>query len=305
MAKEAKAKRIKKTKIMKLVFINIVWFTVGVVMAYYSYLILEQFITAIHVPGNTLTFVQNSSLYWPTVTICNWNQNVNGAIDLAPDYTNLTLQQCYNWAANNGSGAPCDANLFTYQAINTAFGIFNCYVFNNDSSNVLNSSTTGFAGSLSVLFTITSPPTNYYYRIGLQVTLDYIGIPPDLYNEIRFAPPAYDAFYGIQAIETTFSNNNTGPFYSYSTSYSSTLLPSTPPNSSTEYVSVSFSFQTLNMEVIQYATQYTVINLLGDFSGMIGVLMGMDMIKLSASLPVCFAVCGEGEFSEVTEHFSG
>jgi len=311
MAKEAKAKRIRRSKLIKFIFINIMWFISGVVLAYFCYLIITQFLHSMHVPGNTLTYVQNATLLWPTATICNWNQNIEGDPSLAPEYTNLTLMQCVDWASNGGSGGPCANDTFTFQYINTAFGIFNCFVFNNNSNNVSSSMTTGFAGSISALFSITAPPANYDFRSGLQVTFDYIGNPPDLYNEIRFAPPGYDAFFGIQTTEITFLNNQTGPFYSYSTSYSSTQLPNyftfpLPwPQNDTELVSVSFSFQTLNMQVIEYDTAYTVINLFGDFSGMIGVLMGMDIIKLTVSLPVCFAVCGEGEFAEVTEHFSG
>jgi len=298
---EDKDPRKRKIRIIKDVFVHIIWIAMGSLMIYYFYLIISQYLGSKSQPTSTVTYSTNITLLFPAVTICNWNQVINNTYE---DYENLTMLDCFNWQ-NNETCVP----LFTYEVIPTSFGNFNCYVFNNDTNHVYNSSQTGFGGSFSALFLVTQPPSNYLFRTGLQVTFDAPGTVPDVYNEIRFAPPGYDSFYGIQVVSTTYENesnpNNQGPFFSYNTLYSATTLPFGVANKTDALVSISFAFQTLNLQDIDYASTYKITNLFGDFSGMIGVLMGIDVIKLSASIPVMILACRKRKLKYVTEHFTG
>jgi len=274
----------------------------GSLMIYYFYLIISQYISSSQQPTSTVTYSTNATLLFPSVTICNWNQVlINESFE---DFENLTMIDCFNWQEND----TC-VDQFKYQIITTSFGNFNCYVFNNDTEHIYNSSQTGFGGSFSALFLISQPPGNYLFRTGLQATFDSPGTIPDVYNEIRFAPPGYDSFYGIQVVATTFENETEvalqGPFYTFNTLYSTTTLPFGVTNTSEVLVSVSFAFQTLNLQDIDYSSTYKITNLSGDFSGMIGVLMGIDVIKLSASIPVMILACRKRKLKYVTEHFTG
>jgi len=297
---EDKNPRKRKIRLIKDIFIHIIWVSMGALMIYYIVLIITPFVDSKSLPTSTVTYSTNATLLFPAVTICNWNQVLGPYFD----YENITLVDCFNWFLNTSC-----VSEFSYVVVITTFGNFSCYVFNNDTSNIYNSSQTGFGGSFSVLFSITTPPSTYLYRTGLQATFDAVGVVPDVYNEIRFAPPGYDSFYGIQVVATTFNNvtnsSDQGPFFTYNTLYSATTLSNQPSNSSELYVSVSFAFQTLNLQDISYDSTYKLTNLFGDFSGMVGVLMGIDVIKLSASIPVMILACRKRKLSYVTEHFTG
>ena len=56
------------------------------------------------------------------------------------------------------------------------------------------------------------------------------------------------------------------------------------------YISVSWAFDTLNLQQITYASQYTLENFFGDFAGMIGTLMGLDMVKVAAGAYVAYLI---------------
>jgi len=172
----------------------------------------------------------------------------------------------------------------------------------------------GFGGSFSLLFEVVNPPDTYFYRVGLQATFVKTGVWPDIYNETRFASPGFDTFFGLQAIETTFQNesdpNLTGPFVTYDTTYSLTQLPigfqkNNVSSNNSVLISVSFAFQTLNLQKIIYSSTYSLANLLGDFSGVVGTVLGLDVMKVMAGIPVVILAVRKREIAKLIEHFSG
>ncbi len=63
---------------------------------------------------------------------------------------------------------------------------------------------------------------------------------------------------------------------------------------------VSFSFETLSIQQITFQSSYTILNFFGDFAydscvivfnqrrGMIGTLMGLDVIKVAMAVPTSY-----------------
>jgi len=207
----------------------------------------------------------------------------------------------------------CDPDAWKFINIVTDQGTFNCYYFNNDTNNVQTSSNIGFSGSFSLLFEVENPPDDYSFRTGLQATFVRTGAWPDIYNEIRFASPGEDTFFGIQAVETTFQNESDpalqGPFVTYDTSYALTRLPvgllSNRTGNNSALISVSFAFQTLNLQKIVYSSTYSVANLLGDFAGVVGTVLGLDLMKLLAGIPVAILAARKRDIGKIVDHFSG
>jgi len=59
-------------------------------------------------------------------------------------------------------------------------------------------------------------------------------------------------------------------------------------NETIDYIGVSFAFDALNVQEILFSVDYTILNFFGDFAGMIGTLMGLDVIKVAISLPTAY-----------------
>jgi hypothetical protein len=288
----------------KNIFLGIVWLAVTGVMAWYMSIILVQFFY--QTPGSTVTYTTRDGENLPSVTICNWNQIIDDVY--TPD-TNLTMVECYKWSIED----VCPPGTFQYTQVPTDYGVFNCYLFNSDTENPITSEVTGFAGSYSALFEIVlpiyPPAEQFAYRAGLQVSFSEIGVVPDVYNEIRFAPPGVDSFYGVRLVETTYKNEtveaNQGPFTSYETVYSTIALINQPTINGTGLVAVSFSFQTLSVLIIEYDKTYSQANFFGDFAGMLGTLMGLDTIKVAASIPVFLLAVKKRRPGDIGDHFNG
>jgi len=132
---------------------------------------------------------------------------------------------------------------------------------------------------MSLIFKISSDVTQIGDRIGLQVSFTNQTNPPDVYGEIRFAPVLFDSFYAMQQLVTS---NWTGPTHYTTTTTSSTIhLPIiNDSNPFASYAAVSFAYQELNIQTINYSPTYTWTNFFGEFAGMFGTLCGLDALKL-------------------------
>jgi len=184
------------------------------------------------------------------------------------------------------------------------FGTFYCFQYNNDSNNPVQTQSTGYSGSMSIVFSISTDITGFDERIGIQTTFSVQGSPPDLYNEIRFAPIGYDSFYALQQINTTYYNQTSTIVYQTS---GSMVVLSKSYNSSNNvgYVAVSFAYQELSVTNIVYSPQYTLVNFLGDFAGMIGTLCGLDAVKVLAGVRLVPKCIRRRNFGLLQEHFNG
>lgn len=71
------------------------------------------------------------------------------------------------------------------------------------------------------------------------------------------------------------------------------------------YFGLSFAYQTLSKQTIQFSIGYTIDNLFGDFAGMIGTLMGLDTIKVAAGLPLFYLAAKMKSMKILEDHFNG
>jgi len=252
--------------------------------------IIQQLIGSLAQPGNTISILPQNNLPYPHVTVCNWNQLVPPAT--ACPECELHLISCTYFGAINPNQTDC-GNLWTPRLWNTQAGLFYCWEFNDDANNILFSSTTGYAGSMAILFgliplPLADPPMS---RAAVQATFDLQGATTAqaIYNEISFAPAGFDSFFGLQLIETIHSEYTDMNRADYNTSRYETAAATVkllyPANSTMVYAGVSFSFKTLSKQDITFTYTYTLLNFWGDFAGMIGTLMGLDVIKVSMGIP--------------------
>eukprot|EP01112_Ceratiomyxa_fruticulosa_P009450 TRINITY_DN245_c0_g1_i1.p1 TRINITY_DN245_c0_g1~~TRINITY_DN245_c0_g1_i1.p1 ORF type:complete len:297 (-),score=62.51 TRINITY_DN245_c0_g1_i1:150-1040(-) len=281
------------------IYFAIVWAAVSAVMILFIVEISQQYIASKTNPSTIITYNQVNNPTLPKVTVCNWNQIV------APydpcDFCDLDLLICSDIA----HASDCQMEKMTISAVNASDGVFNCYQFNGDNANPLKSAAIGYSGSFSALFAVNQPPLDDTLRIGLQVSLTTTDEEPDVFNEDKFAPPSFDTYFAIQTIQTVFENTTDMPDqFRFETVQSLTQL--TRPNTqNTSYISVSWSFQTLSVQVITYSPQYTIQNFFGDFAGMIGTLMGLDVVKVASGFIVAYTAIKSRSIFPLQEHFNG
>jgi len=292
--KEVEENEFKRTLPVRLWMIFI-WIGSSAIMIWFTYQIAEQYAMSVQNPSSKISVLSNSVLPLPSAIVCNWNQEV-GVPYGSCSQCQLTLVSCTNLSIStlNLPGNPDCSYLWTPIQFNTTIGLFYCYQFNNDLNSLIFSVSTGYSGSLATIWGVTSypptnPPTN---RAAVQVTFNIQNIttPQDIVNEISFAPTGYDVFFGLQYINTIHSElDPSNP--NYNTSYYETtnsMVKLLYSNSTLDYIGISFSFQTLSIQQILFSIDYTLLNFFGDFSGMVGTLMGLDVIKFSMAIPTTY-----------------
>jgi len=289
------------------IFMIIMWLGTGATLIVFLVGTTQQLINSFNNPRNAISIQQEAILPLPAVTVCNWNQLVPPMM-VCPE-CELTLIACMNFGDNNN---PDCTHLWTPRNWNTQNGLFFCYEFNNDLNNIRLSNSTGYSGSMATVWGVkplpsTTPPQN---RAAVQATFE-IQNKTDanaIYGEISFAAAGLDTFFGLTLINTVHNDlSTTAPNYNvtnYNKETSSVKLLS-PKNASMAYVGVSFSFQMLSVQYITFTMGYTLNNYFGDFAGMIGVLMGMDVIKLSMGIPTAFIAFKEKSLVPLEELFNG
>jgi len=253
------------------------WGIVTAVMAYYTYQIAIQFLDAS--PGSTVTFTTLERIYLPQVVVCNWNQEINGPCD--------TCFLEFNGCSYLVDSSDC-SSLWTPVQFHTDYGDFNCYSFNGNVSTRFYSDKTGYAGAYTALFSVNISNTNSIpdplsSRTGLQVTF---GIPEkispdDIYRENRYAQVGSDTFFSIVTVNTIRNyldeKNESRNVTRYETTSSAVNLGNAyypdSVNPTKGYVAVSFSFEIISSQDINYDYGYTLENFWGDWAGMIGTLM--------------------------------
>jgi len=296
-------------------YMNFVWVACGAVFLWYLSLIVQQHLDSVATPSSTILITDDKSLPLPRVIICNWNQNgiPGDPIPTGPcPECNLTLISC----SNLNTSADC-SSLFKYTPIQTFAGLFYCYTFNDDPNNIIYSATTGYSGSYATIwqiqtFNATDPPAS---RAGLQSSyINNDGIPVDplvIYDEYRFSQPGQDNFFSLQLVTTIHNelsasdpNFNITRFDTVNSAVSLITIPQLAQEN-LAYVGVSFAFQSLSSQQVIFDTAYTTNNLFGDFAGMVGTLMGLDAIKVSAAMPLIFLAMKYRVIKPLADHFNG
>jgi len=284
------------------------------VMIVFCVQIVQQFLASLAAPSSTVLYSASAPLPLPRVVVCNWNQN--GAVG-APIPTG-PCEECLvqlKYCKNVNTSADCTSQ-WRHEPQQTFAGLFDCWVFNDDINNVLFSQTTGYGGGISTVWEVKKlDPLNVTdggSRTGLQASF-FLNDGSDIselaiYNEVNFAPDALDSFYALRLFSTIHTEKDpSDPAYNvttYATIVSSVNLLTTV-NSSFADIGVSFSYQTLSTQEILFSISYTINNLFGDFAGMIGTLMGLDVIKLSSSIPLCWLVYKLKSVNPLEDHFNG
>jgi len=310
--KEDIAAEVIKNKIQVRVFMYIVWIISGALMLYYTSRIIQQRIDAVDAPASTVLYDTATRLPMPRAIICNWNQNgspSNPAPTTPCEECELNLVSCLN--LNTSSDCSSD---WTRTYVYTSVGIFSCYIYNQDPDNVTYTLTTAYGGAIQTLFQVKKfpaedPPVS---RCGAQISFllnDGTKIPEDLlWQETNFAPLSVDSFFTLQLVSTVhLEKPKSDPDYNttrFVTTVSTVDLMGTQ-NDTYAYVGISFAYQTLSKQTIQFSVSYTIDNLFGDFAGMLGTLMGLDTIKVASALPLFYLAVKMRSIKILEDHFNG
>jgi len=301
------------------IFMTFIWTAAAAVMIFYIVQIVQQYQQAVASPSSTINVVEMARLPLPEIVICNWNQYGSVSDPVLPgvcDNCNLTLFSCfYNITTN------C-TDQWTQVDIQTEGGLFACYQYNHDPNYLIFSNTTGYSGSIATVFSVPiltkafdDPPQN---RLGLQATFATVGTIDGhmIYNEVNFASAGFDTFFALQYINTIQTQlDSDDPEYNtsaYDTTTSQVnLLQTYDPNWNDDinvtlaYIAITIGYQTLSLQQVTFSISYTIINLFGDFSGMIGTLMGLDLIKVCAGLPMFYLAWKIRSVKPLSQAFSG
>jgi len=298
------------------IYMLLVWLTVTGIMVWFMYGVSVQYIQS--TPSSSITIDDPTELPMPAVVVCNWNQD--GSIQNSTPTGNcpeclLNLEYCYNW----NSSTLCTEQ-WTHTPIQTYAGLFDCWSYNIDPINPQLSNTTGYSGSLAVVFSVELLPLNIMNRAGAQVTFGVLNTssteadsntstsitPYAIYNEIRFAPVGKDTFYALTYVITTHyelpensSKYNTSRFDTVSS-----LTTIVTPNDTKGYIGVSYSYETLSRREEIFIVGYSLTNVFGDFANMVNTLMGLDCVKVSCSVPLIYLALKVRTVTVCEDHYT-
>jgi len=221
---------------------------------------------AVKHPVTSVSFVEQVPLQFPAVTVCNWNAAYYC------DYCNLTLDYCTTVEEGTGEIIPCPFSL-SFVTIEQNGQIFSCYSFNNDTEYPISVNSTGYGGSVSLYFTVPNVEYDRDARFGLQVSFHEVGSIPPVFAETNFATAFVDNFYTltmliVNRLRPTKEHPNT-KFSQWSATYSTVELTAKNMNQ----VVVSFAYSTLNINAVTEIESKTVLSVIGEISGIVGVLM--------------------------------
>jgi len=296
------------------IYMAIIWLAALGLFCYYISQIVGQYLDNKASPSSSLSVESVDQVDLPRVVICNWNQYNGTDLDglNACESCRLNLSSC----TVISTGADC-SNLLVRTPVLTDSGYFDCFTFNGDEKNTLQSTSTGYNGSYSTVWTIvkptpTTPPST---RAGLQASFLWAKnplseIPAAVFSEYRFAPYSYDTIFSVEwnLIEHSekgfVETADTPKYFNYYDTKSALVNLVTNSSDPKNYVGVSFTFAELNKNVNLYFTSYTIENLFGDFAGMIGTLMGLDVVKVAAGSVIIYLSARLRTLAPIEDHFN-
>jgi len=283
-------------------------------MCVFIWEIVTQYTSGLSSPSSSVNIDTATVLPEPKVVVCNWNQdgspfNSTPSGDCAECL--VTLINCQNL----NTSEDC-IPLWLHSPIQTTAGLFDCYTYNWNIDSPIWSNTTGYSGAIATvwgveLLSLNDPPVN---RAGLQASFFLLDDKPTdpiaIYDEVRFAPVGLDTFFAVQYIQTLHQEDHPASnILDLNTSRFETLVSGVNllqfPNDTYGYIGISFAYQTLNEEIDIFFTSYTLQNFWGDFAGMLGTLMGLDVIKVAFSIPVSIVAVRIKSLNPIEDHFNG
>jgi hypothetical protein len=171
---------------------------------------------------------------------------------------------------------------------NTSY--FRCYQFNYNRTTALSSRTTGFTGSVSMLFKVPEVPQDNLFRKGVQVSFTLPEAPVPYADETRYATSGSDTFFTITKVENTLIDQPTE--HTWNAVAGSLDLPFND-SAAQNYVGVSFGYNTLSITKYDQVATAQPSDLAGNLAGMTGTLTGLDaqkFILMVLSIPYSLAI---------------
>jgi hypothetical protein len=140
--------------------------------------------------------------------------------------------------------------------------------------------TTGYAGSVSFLFSIdqvnvTTAP--YGSMQGLQISFTVVGEEADVFNETNYLATGFDTFYSIQKVEETFLEEESRERWT-STASLIKLYNDTAPDGTT-LVGVSVGYLVLSKQIIAETVVMDAFGVFADVMGVMVLLSGFSLLR--------------------------
>ena len=164
-------------------------------------------------------------------------------------------------------------------------------VFNNDTQNLLAANATGYGGTISLFFRVPLAPVERDARFGLQVSFHEPGTVPPVFAETNFAISKVDNYFVLTKYVTTRLKPTIEDPSLVSVRWESKLSIVKLTEVEKDVVVISFAYSSLNENRITEVLTSSIEGLLGEISGMVGMMMGIDVLKLlRGGLEIPYAV---------------
>lgn len=196
---------------------------------------------------------------------------------------------------SNGTVVNCESYTRLLN-ISTDQGIFRCVQYNYNSSDPQMSGTVGFGSSVSLLLSVPilkanfsqtfTDDANFAIGYGLQVSFTVMGVDPPVFNESNFAQPGQNTYFMLtKTTETKIKKGSASESTYWKVRPSIVALPENNPLQKGHVNTViSFAYETLSTFALTDQISYQFTNFLGDFAGMTGTLVGLDVVKLARAI---------------------
>ncbi|EFC47329.1 predicted protein [Naegleria gruberi] len=244
---------------------------------WYIYDVSDTYEKSKNQPTTTISYVTQDKMEFPGMTICNYNAKPPSE---ACDYCDITFTGAYSYSS---SGVKSSTTITNQKKEIVTSGLkFNCYFLNNEIKSIKTTSTAGFGGSISLNFKMKAPTAGKY---GAQISFHEIAAEADIFAETQFASPYKDNMYTLNKVTKNFLDGNS------TTLWEPTLSQIKISNASSADIIISVSYGTLDVQVIDEVLSTDIPGLLGSIAGIIGLTMGLDIMKmLRGLLEVPYAV---------------
>ncbi|KAL9656568.1 hypothetical protein ABK040_012151 [Willaertia magna] len=155
-----------------------------------------------------------------------------------------------------------------------------CYVFNNDTNHPIHANVTGYGGSFALYFQVPPASVERDARFGLQITFHEIGSEARVFEETNFVTNRLDNFFTLTKIVETRLKRRIEYKDLTSTRWDTKLSTVQLTVNDDSLVVISVAYSTLNIQKVTEVTTSNWENVVGEVSGIIGVLMGIDALKI-------------------------
>ncbi|EFC39296.1 predicted protein [Naegleria gruberi] len=220
------------------------------------------------------------------IGFCIWyiyNSTINYYETLANPTTSLSYVAKLPMAFPNGSDVSYNetGRLIEEKRINQLGSDFNCYVINNSTTDPFSTHKTGYMGSIQLYFTITRPDEDVTgARIGLQISFHEPGTDPDLLAETNYAMPDMDNVFMLTKVYTKRLKPSIENPKLEETRWDSKYTNIEIVGNDDDGVYITIAYSSLVQNNIVEIITGTIEGLLGDIAGILGLTMGIDLLKV-------------------------